>query len=180
MNDYDPTRPFDPSEPDPGLEWEEDDGSPKLLWGRVLALAGVLLLAFLIGRMSAPDESAEEVQNLQERLEAANAKISDLEEKLIVGTPVETPPETPDTGDEPPDDEPPPTDDEPTGDPDGEEGEEGTVESYTVKSGDTYTSISEDRFGDPSGAECLSEANDGAALQPEQEILIPETCDPDA
>ena len=176
MNDYDPTRPFDPSEPDPGLEWEEDDGSPKLLWGRVLALAGVLLLAFLIGRMSAPDDSAEQVQNLQERLAAANAKITDLEDQLLI--PTETPPETPlETPDETPDD---PAGTPPAGEGEEGEGEEGTVETYTVESGDTYTSISEDLFGDPSGAECLSDANDGAALQPDQEINVPDTCDPDA
>lgn len=176
MNDYDPTRPFNPSEPDPGVDWEEDDGSPKLLWGRVLALAGVLLLAFLIGRMSAPDDSAEEVRNLQERLEAANAKITDLEDQLLV-SPIETPAETPDeTPGETPGDEPPtsPPPDE------GEDGDEGTVETYTVESGDNYTSISEDLFGTPRGTECLSDANDGAALQPGMEINVPDTCDPDA
>ncbi|MDQ3954840.1 MAG: hypothetical protein M3285_04740 [Actinomycetota bacterium] len=175
MSDYDPTRPFDPSEPDPGLDWEEDDGSPKLLWGRVLALAGVLLLAFLIGRMSAPDDSAEQVQNLQERLAAANARITELEDKVLIDdTPTETPPETPpDSPDDPPESPPPGEGDE------GEDGE-GTVETYTVESGDNYTSISEDLFGDPAGAECISDANDNAPLQPGQEINVPDTCDPDA
>lgn len=176
MNDYDPTRPFDPSEPDPGLEWEEDDGSPKLLWGRVLALAGVLLLAFLIGRMSAPDDSAEQVESLQDRLASANARITELEDKVLIdASPIETPPESPpDTPDDELDESPPPDEG------DEGEGEEGTVETYTVESGDTYTSISDDLFGDPAGAECLSDANDGAALQPDQEINVPDTCDPDA
>ena len=174
MNDYDPTRPFDPSEPDPGLEWEEDDGSPKLLWGRVLALAGVLLLAFLIGRMSAPDDSADQVETLQERLAAANARITELEDKVLInGTPTETPPETPEPPDDPPESPPP-------GEGEEGEGEEGTVETYTVEEGDTYTSIADDLFGDPTQAECLSNANDNAPLQPDQEINIPDTCDPNA
>ena len=181
MSNYDPTRPFKPSEADPVSDWEEDEPSPKLLWGRVLALAAVLLLAFLLGRASAPDDSADEAENLRARLAQANAQIKDLEEEVKFGaapTPTETPAETPG-----PDD----TDDgtQPAGggfggpgrDEDDNEGDE-EVETYTVKEGDTLNSIAQEFFDDPSAGTCIADAND---IDPTQltvgtEIQIPPGC----
>ena len=177
MNDYDPTRPFQPSEPDPSLDWEDDEGSPKLLWGRVLALFGILLIVFLIGRASAPDDSADDVASLREELASAQDEVADLEAELATATAAPTTETTEDTGDTT-DDE---TDD--TGDTtDDETDDTGDVEvnTYTVKSGDSYYKISEKEFGDPSGGDCISDANDDAPLNPGDEIEIPETCDPNA
>ena len=175
MNDYDPTRPFQSSEPDPSLEWEEDDGGPKLLWGRVLALFAVLLVAFLIGRASAPDDSAQ-LAELQEDLADAREQIEAFQEQTIPPIATDTPPDTNEDEDdvEPTDT---PTDEETDEETDDGEGEvEG--KSYTVKDGDNYYKISEKQFGDPAGGPCIEEANDGEGLDPGETITIPDSCDP--
>lgn len=176
MNDYDPTRPFQPSEPDPNLDWEDDEGSPKLLWGRVLALAGTLLVAFLIGRASAPDDSADEVTRLQTQLAAARDEIEELE-NILATSPLTTETPPPNNDDET---NPPPTDTPTDGETDEGDGDEGTVKEYTVKEGDTYFHISEEVFGDPQGWQCIQEANDNEGLDPGDTINVPDTCDPDA
>lgn len=167
MNDeYDPTRPFVPSDPDAELDWEDDEGSPKLLWGRVLALAGILLLAFLLGRATAPDEASEELEQVRAELAEARDLIAELEEATA-------PPESPaPTITDEETEEPPEETEEP-------EEPEGKIKSYTVQEGDTYTSIAEDEFGEtsPSIVDCLIEANGGEEiLSVGDEINIPETC----
>lgn len=172
MNDYDPTRRLEPGEPEPGLDWDDEEGSPKLLWGRVLALAGVLLLAFLIGRASAPDDSADEVTELREQLAAANDEIEQLEQRVKFGA-TESPAPTVTTT---------PTDEETDGQGDGDDDTgdgEGVVREYVVKEGDTYVGISEDFFGDPSGGPCISRANDEEQLLAGETISVPDSCDPD-
>lgn len=171
MNDeYDPTRPFVPSDPDAELDWEDEDGSPKLLWGRVLALAGILLLAFLLGRATAPDEASAELEEVRAELAEARDLIAELED--ATAAPVTTSPAPSIT----PTDEAPT--EEPTDEPTDEEAE-GKIKSYTVQDGDTYTSIAEDEFGEtsPTIVQCLIDANGGEeVLSVGDEINIPETC----
>lgn len=165
MNDeFDRTKPFQPTDPDPNLDWEDDDGSPKLLWGRVLALAGVLLLIFLLGRASAPDDSADELETLRAELQAAEEELANLEDQtpLPSDTPAPTISETP--TDEPTD--------EPTED-------EGKIKEYTVQEGDTFVKIAEREFGDvdPNIVSCLVDANGGEeVLSVGDTINIPESC----
>jgi hypothetical protein len=173
LNDeYDRTRPFVTNESDADLDWEDEDGSPKLLWGRVLALAGVLLLAFLLGRATAPDDASAELEEVQAQLANARDQIAELEEQATA-VPTDSPAPsittTEDTGDEPTDE---PTDDEP-------DEPEGKIKSYTVQPGDTYNSIAEDEFDtvNPNIVSCLIEANGGEeVLSVGDEINIPETC----
>ena len=168
MNDeYDPTRPFQASDADADLDWEDEEGSPKLLWGRVLALAGILLLAFLLGRATAPDETSDEVNDLRAELEQANELIAQLEDEVAD---TESPAPTITTT---------PTDETDTEDPPPEEEEEGEVKTYIAKEGDTFVSIAEDEFGDtnPAIVQCLVDANGGDdVVSLNEEIQIPETC----
>ncbi len=171
MNDeYDPTRPFQSGDADADLDWEDEEGSPKLLWGRVLALAGILLLAFLLGRATAPDDSSEDVRELRDRLAAAQETIDQLEEDAVA--PTETTPAPTITNS--------PTDGETEDMGDGGDGDGGgKVRSYTVKENDTFVSIAEDQFGEtnPDIVDCLVEANGGDdVIAPGDKINIPEDC----
>jgi len=168
VSDYDPTRPFASDEPDPEYDWDDQPPSPKLLWGRVIALAAVLILAFLLGRATAPDDSAEEVDQLRAQLEEAADEIADLREQDTFGanpTPTETVPEETPTEEDTPDE---------GGDGDGGGDEE--VREYTVKTGDTYNEIAERFLDDPSLGSCIADANEGETLIVGETINIPMAC----
>jgi nucleoid-associated protein YgaU len=173
VSDYDPTRPFASDEPDPAYDWDDEPPSPKLLWGRVIALAAVLILAFLLGRATAPDDSAEEVEQLQGQLEEAADRIAELEDELEFGAtptaPETTPPETP-TDEESPD----------AGGGGGDGGGGGgdeVVKEYTVQTGDTYNEIAEQFFNDPSLGSCIAEANEDETLIVGETINVPMSCE---
>lgn len=177
-DDIDRTRPFVTNESDADLDWEDEEGSPKLLWGRVLALAGVLLLAFLLGRATAPDDASAELEEVQAQLANARDQIAELEEQATV-VPTSPAPSVTTTEDTTTDDTT--TDDTATDEPTTDETDEpeGRIKSYTVQDGDTYTTIAEDEFGDvnPNIVSCLIEANGGdEVLSVGDEINVPETC----
>jgi nucleoid-associated protein YgaU len=173
VSDYDPTRPFASDEPDPAYDWDDEPPTPKLLWGRVIALAAVLILAFLLGRATAPDDSAEEVDQLQAQLEEAGDRIAELETIVSAGaTPTATettPPETDET-------ETPPDGGGGDGGGDGG-GEDELVREYTVKTGDTYNEIAEEFFGDPALGACIADANEDATLIVGETINVPMACE---
>jgi hypothetical protein len=177
VSDYDPTRPFASDEPDPAYDWDDEPPTPKLLWGRVIALAAVLILAFLLGRATAPDDSAEEVEQLRGQLEEAGDRIAELETIVAQGaTPSPPPtPETPEETDTPPDGDGGGGD---AGDGDGDGG--GIVKEYTVKTGDTYNEIAERFFDDPSLGSCIADANDDETLIVGETINVPMACEDEA
>jgi nucleoid-associated protein YgaU len=173
VSDYDPTRPFASDEPDPTYDWDDEPPSPKLLWGRVIALAAVLILAFLLGRATAPDDSADEVEQLRAQLEEAGDRIASLEVEDTFGAPPtdETTDET-----ESPDETPPDGDGGDGGGGDGDGGDE-IVRDYTVKTGDTYNEIAERFFGDPALGSCIADANEDETLIVGETIQVPMACE---
>lgn len=170
MGDYDPTRPFASEEPDPTYDWDDDSGSPKLLWGRVLALAAVLILAFLLGRATAPDDSASEVEDLKAQLAQVSDELEAAQEQIDFGATNSPPPD--DTGTE----SPPPDDTTETESPPPDDTGGGEVKEYTVKQGDTYNEIAEKFFKDPSKGACIADANDGQTLIVGETINVPDAC----
>lgn len=161
-----PTRDDDPT--DDSYEWDyEEERTPSgVLWGRVLALAAMLILAFVLGRASAPSGvPSDEVDRLQTRLQVTQDELARLEadaEQEPQGNPTPstspTAQATDDAGD--------------TADP----GNEGDTLVYTVQSGDTFATLAEEFYDDPALDDFLAEANGLSVsdpLQVDQELQIP-------
>jgi nucleoid-associated protein YgaU len=148
-------------ERDAAYDWdyEEEEKSSNVLWGRILALGVALLLAFLLGRATAP-EGADPDQLRQLRAEVAdkNDEIADLESQLqaqATPTVAESPGATPSE----------------TGEPEGQ--------NYEVRPGDTLTIIAERFYNDPRLDECIAEYNDitdPTLLRVGQTLFIPDQC----
>ena len=167
----DRTEPLAPYEPEqePSYEWDYEDerrSRPKVLWGRIVLLAIVLVLAYLLGRSTAPEGipegTLEQARAESAQLEEENQALADQVEELEAAQ--ESPTTTTAAGgtDE--------TD---------ETGETGETETYTVRRGDTLSSIAQDVCEDPTLDNAIGELND--ISEPEQlsvgaEIQIPEDC----
>lgn len=165
------TEPLDPYEPDPsaGYDWEDESAAdkPRILWGRVAVLGGMLVLAFLLGRATKgggiPAEQLTEARQEIQTLEKENAA---LEDELASAPDVTDT----DTGTE--------TEDSPT---EGTETEDtGTSvegKTYVVEEGDSLTTIAVKFYDDPSLDNYLAEVNgitDPTQLAVGQELLIPD------
>ena len=155
------SEPYPPYEPEETYEWDYDDRPKtgnKVLWGRVLALAVALFLAFLLGRGTAPSSgvSASRVEALQDEIDQLQKENDDLQSLLAEPSPSPT---TIDTTDEvvPP----------------------GEGETYVVERGDTLRGIAETFCGDASFDDVIAEANDiqdAGALSVGMELVIPPDC----
>ena len=162
------TESYPPYEPEETYEWDYDDrprGGSKVLWGRVLALAIGLFLAFLVGRMTAPEgipESRlaalrEDVQNLQDENE-------ELQSILEEPTPADTAT---------------PTEEATPTDATGGGGQQLEGETYVVERGDTLRGIAQTYCGDASYDDAIAEYNDiedATQLSVGAEIVIPPDC----
>jgi hypothetical protein len=162
------TESYPPYEPEETYEWDYDDrprGGSKVLWGRVLALAIGLFLAFLVGRMTAPEgvpESRlaalrEDVQNLQDENE-------ELQSILEEPTPADTAT---------------PTEEASPADETADEEQQLEGETYVVERGDTLRGIAQTYCGDPSYDDAIAEYNDirdPTELSVGTEIVIPPDC----
>src|SRR5918996_3069471 len=87
----DRTEPLAPYEPesDPSYEWDYEDersSRPKVLWGRIVILAVVLILAYLLGRSTAsegiPESSLEQARAESAQLEEENQSLADQVDEL--------------------------------------------------------------------------------------------------
>jgi nucleoid-associated protein YgaU len=158
-----PLAPYE-SEPEPSYEWDyEDDRSsrPKVPWGRIVILAIVLILAYLLGRSTAPEgiseNTLEQARAESARLEEENQSLADQVDELEAAQESPAPTTTTVAG----------TD------------EAVEARTYTVRRGDTLTSIAQDVCEDPSLDNAIGELND--ISDPEQlpvgsDIEIPEDC----
>jgi nucleoid-associated protein YgaU len=152
------TERFEPQEPAPTYDWDFDSErrpGPKVLWGRVVALAALLIIAFAFGRATAGGGvSQEDLDSANERITNLEAENDDLREQLAAQTAPATSP-SPDA-----------TPDETT--PEGE--------TYKVRRGDNLRSIAEDFYGDVALDDCIARANDisdPTQLSIGMELIIP-------
>ena len=159
----DPTRSMPAHGPDDSYDWDLDDderpGAARILWGRVFALALALILAFVIGRLTAGGDSSDaETQRLQERVADLQGEVDALRAEAAAASPDAQ--ESPAPADD--EDEEQPAADEST--------------TYTVKEGDTLNTIAERFYGDVGLADLIVEANDitdPAQIRPGDELEIP-------
>ena len=155
-------------------DWDDSEETPlHVYWGRVTALLVALLLAFGLGRASAPD-GVEPATLQQVRAEAAELRadndrlqeeLSDAEQEAEAAA---------EATQEAPTEAPTEPDDETTGEQTAETSEEQT---YVVKGGDTLGSIAQRFYEDAAFAEVIAEANglsDPSLLTPGTELVIPE------
>ena len=157
----DRTESFEPNEP-ASYEWDYEEAAdrpPRVLWGRILALGVLLLLAFWLGRQSAPSSGsgAAALADAREELELAQQEIQDLEDQVAAGTLADPTPEAEPTAEE-------------TAEATGEE------QIYIVKSGDSLAAIALEFYGDSSLADVIADANDinnPSSIRPGDELIIP-------
>jgi|GEM_PF-2010448 nucleoid-associated protein YgaU len=157
-----PTHEFDyeydfDSEPE-----REPHGEGRVLWGRVAVLGGALLLAFLIGRASAPGGIPEEdLRAARTEARAAEEEAEQLRDQLAAAQAESEPPAEEATG---------------GGGTKKDSAPEPENEIYVVQPNDTLTIIAEKEYGDASLDDFLADANPGIdplALRVGQEIVIP-------
>ncbi|MFN2526023.1 MAG: LysM peptidoglycan-binding domain-containing protein [Actinomycetota bacterium] len=149
---------FDPYEDEGTYDYYEEETPrprPRILWGRIIALAGVLVIAFLLGRASSGGDDSAELAGVRRQLTAAQAEIDDLETRLaeeesepevVTPAPTETPTESLE------------------------------AQTYIVKRGDTLRDIAVMFYGDPDLADLIAEENgitDPTELAVGQELVIP-------
>ena len=147
-------------------EWDYEeprDRGPKVLWGRIIALAALALVAFWLGRSTAGGSGSDaELTKAQDQLEQAQGEISDLEAQLRAlnaaeGAEDSSPSPTPET-----------TEAAAGG---------GGERTYVVKSGDTLRGIAQRFYCDSSLDDVIAEANgidDPAQLSVGAELTIPD------
>lgn len=172
LEPYEPTSSFDSHE---DYDWDyegERAGAPpmNILWGRVAALIGMILLAFLVGRAMAGgsdgipqsrlDEANDRIDTLTAENDTLRGDVAALQTQVAELESAASAPVTEGDGEEAP-----ATTEQPAG------------ENYEIKSGDTLSIIAEKFYGDASLDDFLAEFNeisDPTALHVGQVIFIPE------
>ena len=144
-------------------EWDYEeavDRPPRVLWGRIVSLTLLMLVAFLFGRWTAPKgASTAELQQANERIEELKTEVATLDQQLAAEARQEEEPQ------------PTPTPEEET-----TPAATGEEQTYIVKSGDTLAGIAIKFYGDPTLDDLIAEANgidDPQSLRPGDELIIP-------
>ena len=153
----DRTETLETYEPD-SYEWDYEeavDRPPRVLWGRIIMLGILMLLAFFGGRWSVPEgASTVELQAANERIEELESDVATLEAEAQAAETEPTP--TPETETTP--------------------AATGEEQTYIVRSGDTLAGIAIKFYGDASLDDLIAEANgieDPRDLRPGDELIIP-------
>lgn len=156
---------------DTTYEYDYDDSGGRVLWGRFAFWGVALLLAFAVGRCSAPDPSAQELAEATDeirRLSEINQELTNEIDALTDGAVATNDTADPENGEEQ--------------DPADGETETPEGQTYEVQPRDTLRGIAQRFYGDPDKHELISEANglDGDnTLQVGQELVIPPDPDDD-
>ena len=154
---------YEPDEEDHVWDEEADDRDPRprVLWGRIAILGGVVVLAFLLGRAtSSGGAPAGDLDKARERVEALEAENAALKTEIAA---LEAEPAAE-------------TDDGAAEEDDEAEASEPEDRTYTVKPGDSLTTIAQTLYGDASLDDFLAEANgiaDPTKLSVGQVLRIP-------
>ncbi|CAN5748733.1 hypothetical protein BH23ACT12_BH23ACT12_14360 [soil metagenome] len=153
----------------------------NVLWGRVVVLGVVLLLVFLLGR--ATGGSSAEVAELQERLSDREAEIDQLEaadREAAEASPSPAATESPAgeaaAGGEGETTGGTTTSPSPGASPSPSVAANTEAQTYTVRSGDNFSSISNRFYGSASFGKCIQMANqiaEARSLQTGKSITIP-------
>ncbi|MGI8575161.1 MAG: LysM peptidoglycan-binding domain-containing protein [Egibacteraceae bacterium] len=152
-------------------EYEDEDYTSNVLWGRLAALLVLLLVIFFLGRCSAGDAaSSQELQDAKATIIELSSENTTLEQQLAAQSAGGVAPRQEGNG----------AGSDGTGAA-GQPSEEaaapaGDGETYEVQPGDTLTNIAEQFYGDPQAFEPIAEANNLSAdvpLQVGQELTIP-------
>lgn len=189
----------------PDEDWDDDvwddesyDGeSPgRILWGRVAAFGLILLLAFLAGRMTAGDGSAEALAAAEARADELSAELTRARNEIdaLAAGGADEAPADPEAAADSEADSAAASDasgetaeDAAAGDGQAEEEsaetaqaepaeESPATEPYTVQPGDNLFGLAEQFYGDGQQWRQIAEANDlgaGAVLTPGQTLEIP-------
>ena len=179
-------------------EWSSSAPASQILWGRVAILGAALLIAFLLGRMTAGDNAEaltaaeERIADLNGELEqtraqldavraggmsgpATGAESSGADASAADGESSEANADSDAGGDaSAADDSAQDAADEQASDSGGESAAQG--ESYTVEAGDNLFGLAEQFYGDGQQWRHIAETNGlpaGAVLEPGQELTIP-------
>lgn len=167
--------PLEPYEPQTSYDWDpEEEPVPvrsNVLWGRIAFFGGALLIALLIGRMSAPSGVPEsdlskanaEIQNLRNENQ-------DLQAQLAAAQTSPAPETSPSVASSPTDGSSPSDGSSPGG-------TTITGQNYTVQRGDTLNTIASKFYGDTKYGDYLAEVNhitDPSALTIGMTLIIPD------
>ena len=153
------------AEEEPRYDWDYSEAPPppNILWGRVAALVGAIVVFFLIGRATAdrgiPEERYEQVKS---QLASTQREVNRLEDQLQAAQREATNQGSEDVGT--------------TGEEDQGRPLEKGARIYTVKPGDTLTTIAERFYQDAERADLIAAANnidDPSEIEIGQELIIP-------
>lgn len=161
------TEPFEPYQPETSYEWDYEDeppkaGAPKILWGRVVTILVVVLLAFLLGRATGGGGGVDQAQ-----YDKLKRQYNSVQQQLAAAL------ASPDPDPQQPTNESPAPAESP--DANASQAPPGT-KTYEVQPGDTLRGIAEHFYKDASLDDLIATANgitDPASIRPGQVLTIP-------